>query len=99
MWRKEVWQILTFASISEEHSDSLRRENMTGDWRKVELELSRIPFDPDRIKSANIVLFGAAMNGAWALHSMLAEGYRVAAFADNDFERFQKCGGGMRGFQ
>lgn len=70
---------------------------MTGDWRKVELELSRIPFDPDRIKSANIVLFGAAMNGAWALHSMLAEGYRVAAFADNYFERFQKCGGGYEG--
>jgi len=71
---------------------------MIREWKELDDRLNRIPYNIDLVKSANIVLFGAAMKGLWALYSMQAEGYKIAAFADNYFERFEERGGRYEGF-
>lgn len=70
---------------------------MVRDWEEVRKGIDCIPFDCERVKHADIVLFGAAMNGAWALHNMQKEGYQIVAFADNYYERFAGRGGRYEG--
>lgn len=52
-------------------------------WEDL-LQSLKMSFDPEKFRHSNIVLMGAGRKGELALQAMRAEGYRMAAFTDND---------------